>query len=73
MQPVLGIITTMLLHMSDENNDHRFVLKERDEVAVIVNNMGATSVLEELIVCDKLINYLGKSLTTKSFFAFLAQ
>jgi dihydroxyacetone kinase len=60
MQPVLGIITTMLLHMSDENNDNRLDFKEKDEVAVIVNNLGATSVLEELIVCNKLVSYLGQ-------------
>ncbi len=58
--PVSEVVATMLAHMTDPDNESRLALDpDGVGVALMVNNLGGTSKLEELIVCREAINQLG--------------
>jgi len=51
-------VSKMLDHMTDSNSDSRIELKPGEKLAVILNNLGGTSKLEELIVAREVITQL---------------
>ena len=60
MQTAHEAVATMLGHMTDEHSQTRFNLASGDQVALMVNNLGGTSVLELNIVAREAIQQLGE-------------
>ena len=60
MQTACEAVATMLDHMTDEHSQTRFNLANGDRVALMVNNLGGTSVLELNIVAREAIQQLGE-------------
>lgn len=50
----------MLKHMTAEDNPYRLSIEEGEDVVLMVNNLGGTSKLEELIVCREAVLQLGQ-------------
>lgn len=59
MQSANQAVTTMLDHMTDKQSQTHFKFASGDRVALMVNNLGGTSVLELNIVAREAIQQLG--------------
>ncbi len=51
----------MLAQMTDPFNSKSMKLESGENAAVLINNMGGTSTLEEWIFCGEFIKILGKN------------
>ncbi len=60
MSPVDVIVKEMFSTMTSEQNKNRAEIKENDEVAILVNNLGAISKMEEYIFCREVLVYFGE-------------
>ncbi|XP_070566578.1 triokinase/FMN cyclase-like isoform X1 [Ptychodera flava] len=58
MTPAKSVITTMINHMTDQTTASHIKIASGDRVAIVLNNLGATSVLEFNIVIKEAIAFL---------------
>ncbi|CAG0922707.1 unnamed protein product [Notodromas monacha] len=60
LKPITDVVTAMITHMTDPQNQNSLELGNDEEIALLVNNLGGTSQLEELIVCREVVALLGE-------------
>ncbi|ESO95911.1 hypothetical protein LOTGIDRAFT_175047 [Lottia gigantea] len=58
LQPVKDVVATMIDHMTNQSTNTHLELCKGDSIALVVNNLGGTSVLEINIVANEAIQYL---------------
>ena len=54
------IVKEMFSTMTNDKNKNKIEIKEKDQIAIMVNNLGAISKMEEYIFCREVLMYFGK-------------